>query len=256
MKYFVVFLLALFSVSLAAQEGDYTKISGTVVNEANLLPKKDVNVINLNTVKGTTTNGMGEFEIEAKVNDTLHFSYIGFQSIKIRVSADWIKNKSGFKVKLTEKAFALEEIFIPRYLLTGYIEVDTKLIALNDAHRYSISGLSYGYESGGSSSSQVKKVLGALSNPADALYNTFGKKGKEMRKLREFKKDETVRNVLASKYDRETVSALLGIDKKEIKEILKGCNYSDTFIETANDLQIMDAIKGCYEDYKLLKKNK
>lgn len=256
MKYFVVFLLTLFSISLAAQEADYTKISGTVVNEANLLPKKDVNVINLNTVKGTTTNGMGEFEIEAKVNDTLHFSYIGFQSIKIRVSADWIKNKSGFKVKLTEKAFALEEIFIPRYLLTGYIEVDTKLIALNDAHRYSISGLSYGYESGGSSSSQVKKVLGALSNPADALYNTFGKKGKEMRKLREFKKDETVRNVLASKYDRETVSALLGIDKKEIKEILKGCNYSDTFIETANDLQIMDAIKGCYEDYKLLKKNK
>ena len=55
-----------------------------------------------------------------------------------------------------------------------------------------------------------------------------------------------------SKYDRETVSALLGIEKKEIKEILKNCNYSDTFIETANDLQIMDAIKGCYEDYKLL----
>ncbi|WP_313806447.1 carboxypeptidase-like regulatory domain-containing protein [Flavobacterium sp.] len=256
MKYFVVFLFALFSVTAIAQEKGYTKISGVVVNESNLLPKADVNVINLNTVKGTTTNGMGEFEIEAKVNDTLHFSYIGFQSIKIRVSSDWVKNKTGFKVKLTEKAFAIEEVFIPRYMLTGYLEVDTKLIALNEAHRYSISGLPYGYESGGNSSSQVKKVLGALSNPADALYNAFGKKGKEMRKLREFKKDETVRNVLASKYDRETVSALLGIDKKDIKDILKGCSYSDTFIETANDLQIMDAIKGCYEDYKLLKKNK
>ncbi|MGX7668607.1 carboxypeptidase-like regulatory domain-containing protein [Flavobacterium pedocola] len=256
MKYFVVFLFALFSLSAFAQEDVYTKISGVVVNEANLLPKKDVNVINLNTVKGTTTNGMGEFEIEAKVNDTLHFSFIGFQSIKIRVSADWVKNKKGFKVKLTEKAFALEEVFIPRYLLTGYLEVDTKLIALNEAQRYSISGLPYGYESGGSSSSQVGKVLGAISNPADALYNVFGKKPKEMKKLREFKKDETVRNVLASKYDRETVAALLGIDKKEIKDILKGCNYSDAFIETANDLQIMDAIKGCYEDYKLLKKSK
>lgn len=252
MKYFVVFLFALFSAIGFAQENGYTKISGVVVNEANLLPKSDVNVINLNTVKGTTTNGMGEFEIEAKVNDTLHFSFIGFQSIKIRVSADWIKNKTGFKVKLTEKAFALEEVFVPRYMLTGYLEVDTKLIALNEAHRYSISGLPYGYESGGNT--QVGKVLGALSNPADALYNAFSKKGKEMRKLREFKKDETVRNVLASKYDRETVAAILGIDKKEIKEILKGCNYSDAFIDTANDLQIMDAIKGCYEDYKLLKK--
>lgn len=97
MKYFVVFLLALFSLSAFAQEDGYTKISGTVVNEANLLPKKDVNVINLNTVKGTSTNGMGEFEIEAKVNDTLHFSYIGFQSIKIRVSSDWIKTKPVLK---------------------------------------------------------------------------------------------------------------------------------------------------------------
>ncbi|UOK41312.1 MULTISPECIES: carboxypeptidase-like regulatory domain-containing protein [Flavobacterium] len=255
MKYFVVFLLALFSLTGFAQEGEYTKISGVVVNEANLLPKSDVNVINLNTVKGTTTNGRGEFEIEAKANDTLHFSYIGFQSIKIRVSADWVKNKTGFKVKLTEKAHALEELFIPRYLLTGHIEVDTKLIALNDAHRYSISGLPYGYESGGSSSSQIGKVMQSLSNPADALYNIFGKKSKEMKKLKEFKKDETIRNVLASKYDRETVAAILGIDKKEIKEILNRCNYSDTFIETANDLQIMDAIKGCYEDYKLLKKN-
>lgn len=254
MKYFVVFLLTLLSVSAFSQNDDLTKISGIVVNESNLLPKGNVNVINLNTVKGTTTNGRGEFEIDAKVNDTLHFSFIGFQSIKIRVSADWVKNKTGFKVKLTEKAYALEEVFIPRYLLTGYIEVDTKLIALNDAQRYSISGLPYGYESGGSSSTQIGKVLGSLSNPADALYNLFGKKPKEMRKLKEFKKDETVRNVLSSKYDRETVAAILGIDKKEIKDILKGCNYSDTFIETANDLQIMDAIKGCYEDYKLLKK--
>lgn len=256
MKYFVVFLLALFSFSSFAQEGEFTKISGIVVNEANLLPKSDVNVINLSTVKGTTTNGRGEFEIDAKVNDTLHFSYIGFQSIKIRVSADWIKNKTGFKVKLTEKAYALEEVFIPRYLLTGYLEVDTKLIALNESLRYNISGLPYGYESGGSSSSQAGKVLGSIFNPADALYNLFGKKPREMKKLREFKKDETVRNVLASKYDRETVAAILGIDKKEIKDILKGCNYSDAFIDTANDLQIMDAIKGCYEDYKLLKKNK
>jgi anti-anti-sigma regulatory factor len=60
-----------------------------------------------------------------------------------------------------------------------------------------------------------------------------------------------VRNLLESKFDREAV--LLGIDK-EIPEILQRCNYSDSFIKTANDLQIMDAISGCYEEYKILKK--
>jgi hypothetical protein len=86
------------------------------------------------------------------------------------------------------------------------------------------------------------------------LYNFFGKKPKELKKLKEMKKDDTVRKLLESKYDRETVTALLGIDVKEISEILKRCNYSESFIQGANDLQILDAISGCYEEYKILKK--
>ncbi|HAH54265.1 MAG TPA: hypothetical protein DCM02_02985 [Flavobacterium sp.] len=31
-------------------------------------------------------------------------------------------------------------------------------------------------------------------------------------------------------------------------------NYSNSFVKTANDLQILDAINGCYEEYKILKK--
>ena len=86
------------------------------------------------------------------------------------------------------------------------------------------------------------------------LYNFFGKKSKELRKLKDFKKDDTVRNLLASKFDRETISVLLGVDKNEIAEILERCNYSESFVKTANDLQIMDAISECYEQYKTLKK--
>ena len=47
---------------------------------------------------------------------------------------------------------------------------------------------------------------------------------------------------------------LLGIDKKGLAEILQRCSYSETFLQTANDLQILDAINGCYEEYKVLKK--
>ena len=68
------------------------------------------------------------------------------------------------------------------------------------------------------------------------------------------KKDDTVRNLLESKFDREMIAVLLGVDKNEIAEILQRCNYSESFIQTANDLQIMDAISGCYEEYKILKK--
>jgi hypothetical protein len=47
---------------------------------------------------------------------------------------------------------------------------------------------------------------------------------------------------------------LLGVSKAEIAEILARCNYSEAFVKSANDLQILDAISGCYEEYKILKR--
>ena len=96
--------------------------------------------------------------------------------------------------------------------------------------------------------------MNSLFNPADMLYNFFGKKPKELRRLKELKKDESLRNMLQTKYDHQTIYLLLGIDKKELAEILQRCSYSETFVQTANDLQILDAINGCYEEYKVLKK--
>ena len=59
-------------------------------------------------------------------------------------------------------------------------------------------------------------------------------------------------SLLASKFDRETLQELLQVDKIDIDEILRNCNYSDNFILSANDLQILDAISGCYEEFKVL----
>lgn len=256
MRYFVVFLFAL-AINLGwAQKDTLVNIKGTVVNNETKLPISNVNVINATRVTGTATSGSGTFEIATKLNDTLLFSYIGFETVKVKVTNDWIKNNPT-KIYLSEKAYVLDEVVIRQYQLTGYVEVDTQLIPVaDDGYRYSISGLNAGYEAGDKAPGAVSKVLGSIFNPADFLYNTFGKRPKEMKKLKEMKKDDTVRNLLATKFDRETLAALLEIDKDDIPLILQNCNYSEYFIQTANDLQIMDAISLCYEEYKVLKKNK
>ncbi|GAK77191.1 hypothetical protein JCM19296_2796 [Nonlabens ulvanivorans] len=76
-----------------------------------------------------------------------------------------------------------------------------------------------------------------------------------MRKLRQIKEQDEIRNLLQSKYDRETLMNLLQMDKVSIDAILRNCQYSKSFIDTANDLQILDAISECYEEYKVLKRN-
>ena len=254
MKYLVVFLFTLIYFPTFSQGLETSpKVSGIILNINTQEPLSNVNIINVNKMRGTTTDDKGIFEISVTANDTLHITILGYQSLKVKVTNDWIKNKST-NIYLTEKAYALEEVIIRRFNLTGILEIDTKLFPDKSNYRYSISGLSQGYETGENSPNALEKIVGSLFNPADKLYNFFGKKTNELRRLKEMKKDDTVRNLLETKFDRETISVLLGINKDEISEVLERCNYSDSFIKTANDLQILDAISECYEEYKILKR--
>jgi hypothetical protein len=254
MRYLNLYFLILFSFSALAQDNPIAqKVTGTIINDNTLLPIANANVININKVKGVVTDIKGFFEMEVSVNDTLHISLLGYQSLRVRVTNDWLKNGTA-KLQLTEKAIALEEVIVKKYDLTGYLEIDSKLIPDKENYRYSISGLPQGYETGSSSPGAFSRVLGSIFNPADMLYNFFGNKSNELKKLKKMKKDDTVRRLLESKFDRETLGVLLGVDKKEIAEILTRCSYSEDFIKTANDLQIMDAISECYEQYKVLSK--
>jgi hypothetical protein len=70
------------------------------------------------------------------------------------------------------------------------------------------------------------------------------------------KEDDEIRNLLASKFDRETLTALLNLERVDLDEIVSQCNYSKGFINKANDLQILDAINDCYEEYKVLSKSR
>jgi len=249
----LVFLLTC-PVLLAQEKDDsalLNEFSAVVVNAQTDEPLESVHVVNLNQVIGTITNEEGEFTIMAAVNDTLYFSYLGFKSQKIRVTNDMFRF-SDTKIALTELAYALEEVIVRPYQLTGYLEIDVKNLPINTAYQYSISGLSKSYEAGNKNPSAVTKVLGAILNPADLLRNLFGKRPNQMRKLRLVKEDDRIRDLLASKFDRETLTELLQIEKVDIDDILSNCNYSKSFITTANDLQILDAISSCYEEFKVL----
>ncbi|WP_431121693.1 carboxypeptidase-like regulatory domain-containing protein [Flagellimonas flava] len=227
------------------------ELNATVVNAQSGFPMVSVHVINLNKVVGTITDQDGRFTIPAAVNDTLYFTFLGFKSEKVRVTGDMFKFE-GTEVALTELAYALEEVIVRPYQLTGYLEIDVKNLPINNAYQYSISGLQKSYEGGNKSPSAVTKVLGAILNPADLLRNLFGKKPKQMRKLQQMKQDDDIRDLLASKFDRETLTELLQLEKVDIEDILNNCNYSRSFINTANDLQILDAISSCYEEYRVL----
>ena len=253
MKHLLLFAFIILSSTFClAQEP--TTVKGIVISTTTQIPLENVNIVNLNQVIGTSTDDKGAFEIKAQANDTLHFSYLGYKSIKVRVTNDWLKFGET-QIEMTELALALEEVVVNQLKLTGYLEVDIKQVPIKTNNRYSISGLSNkGYEAG--TRSTVSKVLGAIFNPADFLHNMFGKKPNELRKLKQMKQDDEIWNLLASRFDREMLMVLLQVDRYDLDEIVNQCNYSLDFIQTANDLQVLDAINECYEEYKVINRSR
>jgi len=256
MKRLLYIILIAAGITTYAQEdtpeATSDSVAGKVLNASTDKILENVHIVNLSQVIGTITNDKGDFSIKAKVNDTLYFTYIGYKPLKVRVTNDWIKFGE-VKIKMTELGIALEEVVVADVQLTGYLEIDAKRIPIYNNYRYGIAGLtSAGYEGGSKQPGAVNKVIGAIFNPADFLYKTFSKKSNELRKLRKMKKDDEIRNLLETKFDRATLMALLQIERLDIDEILRNCNYSVDFIKFANDLQILDAISECYEEYKVL----
>ncbi|MDG2396383.1 MAG: carboxypeptidase-like regulatory domain-containing protein [Flavobacteriaceae bacterium] len=237
---------------LLSQQINYNLI-GTVENEITKKGMSGVHVINLSNINGVITNKSGVFEIKVSLNDTLYFSYLGYKPLKVPVTNDMMKYDNP-KFQLTELAYALEEIIIKPYQLTGFLEIDVKNVPINPAGRYKIAGMPYsGYEAGNRNESSISKAIGSIFNPTNLLYNLFGKNPKQMRKLKKMREDDEIKNLLASKFNREIISQLLKINTFDIEEILRNCNYSDSFIKNANDLQILEAISDCYQEYRVLK---
>lgn len=248
--YFLILALCCFNFSIGQEQNMLLK--GRVKNDNLDTFMASVHVLNLSSVEGVITNTEGEFEIAAKAQDTLYFSYLGFKPLKVSVSNDMMK--FGIPIfRLTELSFALEEVIVRPYQLTGYLDIDVRKVPINPAGRYSIPGLPRaGYEGGNRNRSSISKALGSLFNPADFLYNLFGKNPKQMRKLKKMREDDAIKTLLGTKFDREVLVQFLGIDRINLEEILRNCSYSNAFIKEANDLQILEAISGCYEEYKIL----
>ncbi|MDN3644118.1 carboxypeptidase-like regulatory domain-containing protein [Lutimonas halocynthiae] len=228
-------------------------LKGRIISIVDKKPLQSAHVVNLNSVQGTITNTNGQFEIPAVVNDTVFISYIGYQSIKLKITNDLLKGNE-LEIAIHEKVVNIEEVTVKSHKLIGVLVVDAKNVPQDSYSRIHINGLPQAYESGSTYNRNYNSGLGAIFNPVDFWYNKFGKKPKEMDRLRKLKEGDQMRNMMEQKYSREIMMDYLDMSRKELNDLLSECNYSNRFISKASDLQIIEAVIECYENYRALQK--
>lgn len=250
----IAYLLLLFFSVLGFSQTDslQLKVKGKISDIKTNTSISRVTVVNKNNSSVVLASENGEFEIFANVNDKLLFSHLGYNYAEVEVSQKWLSGSKN--IQLIEKVNEIETVVVTSYNLTGYLEIDTKLIPVNENYRYNIAGLNLGYEPGMKAKNATENLLKALSNPVDLVYSLFNSKEKDLKKLMDLKNDANFAAILSKNTDRESLVMLLQLDKNEIDKILEKCNYSRSFITTASDLQVLDALATSYNDYKVLKR--
>lgn len=256
----ILFALLLFlSGSMIAQEAkDSLKVSvlkGQVIDSETKKALSASHILNLNSVEGTITNDMGNFEIVARANDTVIVSYLGYSSIKIKITNDLLKGNE-LLIALYEKSEEVKEIIIKSTKLIGVLEVDVKQVPKDKFTRIKINGVRQTYEVPNSKKNDFISPLSSLFQPVDFVYKLFGDKPKQLKKLQKIKKQDNLRKIMAGKFDREIMMEYLEMDRNDLLKLISNCNYSDYFVKKASDLQMIEAVLDCYENYKALKKGK
>lgn len=228
-------------------------LTGQIVDFADKVPLKAANLFNLNSVIGTVTDDNGKFEMNTSANDTIYISYLGYQSIKLKITNDLLKGNE-LVIELHEKPEQLKEVVVKSHKLIGVLEIDAKNVPKDKYARIHINGLPQTYEVGVKQAKNFNSPVDALFRPIDFIYNKFGKKPQQLAKLKKLRDQDELRNLLETKFNRELMMEYLEIDENELNELLNECNYSDYFIKQASDLQLIEAVLLCYENYKAIKK--
>tara|TARA_R110001632_G_scaffold55401_10_gene135676 strand:+ start:576 stop:1322 length:747 start_codon:yes stop_codon:yes gene_type:complete len=96
-------------------------LQGQVLNDS--IERASLNVVNISLRKGAITNANGQFEIKARLNDTLHISAVQYEPKQFVVTQKMEKDKS-VSFYLIPKITELDEVILSNINLSGDLSKD------------------------------------------------------------------------------------------------------------------------------------
>lgn len=223
------------STSLFAQESESDlKLEGWVIDQKDNRRIPDVHVINKSTLKGGLTDAKGAFQIDIEFGDTIVFSNIKYQYFYF-IYSDTDAVLNDVLVEMEEQNYLLNEVSIFSHKLTTN---DPKEIKLEEPLYPSSEDISDG-----------RIVQASLQNPAEYLYNLFGSKPRQLRKLAQLKAEDAYRKKLEESNNRENVVTLTGLSKEELEAFMFYCKFTTVRMNDLNDYQFLKSVQYCYSQY-------
>lgn len=227
--------LILLALPFFAQNDSLEKtLDGWVLDGNSKETVPGVHVINKRSLQGTITDENGYFEIELQKGDSIIFSNIAYKYFYFIYENDSI-NLSEVIVAMEEQNYLLAEVSVFSYELTTNKPKEIRLKKPNIPANREIK--------------DPEIIKAGIDNPAEYLYNLFGSKPKQLRKLAQLKAEDAYREKLEESNNRSAVMRMTGLSRQELEAFMFYCKYVPVNMNQLNDYEFLISVQACFRRY-------
>jgi hypothetical protein len=233
--YFTVLVLLLFFPLEQGRAQNAFTVKGTVYDNDSITPIAFVFAVNRNTDAGTMTDAFGHFEVVARAQDTLVFSYLGYEVKRVFLSTikDSLQgNVRYLKVVLQKKVMTLQQVIISSHEFTK----EEKKYYTDKVDEYNRLK-SRGFES-----------------PITGLYMAFSHEGKSMKKLIQMYDELLYDEMLEKRLTDDKLRQLTENPTLDCQAFRNYCRLSEDFLRLASEYDLFDVVLKKYAEFKSGKK--
>jgi len=241
----LVIVLKIINNSTFAQNNNFVKFHGTVINSDDYKPIINANIINISSGFIAISNDVGVFEIQYKTFDSLKISAIGFETQYYVFSGKITDSDISDFIVMKTNVYNLPEVKIFTFknydeFKKAFVELEVKEQATVDLHLPKDLQAMPTSGNGGIS----------LGSPITALYNLLSKQGRAYMHYLDVLEHEDYNRTIEKKYNVLVVKNVTGLtDDEETVKFMQFCKLPEEFIYKSKEYELYKAILDCYDSY-------
>lgn len=241
----------LFSLAFTGNAQQSSNIVGLLISDDSALPIQLATILNKNKARRSLSSRKGIFRISAEPEDSLLFTSIGYDTMRLQARQLMDLKKDTVILMLHSISYNLKEAtIVSTNRKRDSIAREVAKIFKNDTLLNNNDRIIK--RPRGSIQPALTPLGGGvvISGPLTELYYKFSKEGKDMVKFEEFVKYYREWQAAESRYNKETIKAMTGLPEESIEDYIKFCKLERKFIIEAEDYDFVKAVKDCERKYR------
>lgn len=241
----MILLLCLGQIVYSQKKDSTIHFFGNLYSAESFKPVKYAHIININNNRATVSDTLGNFDISLRPGDSLMITSIGYRQKFYQYTGEW-KNVVFESMPLKERIYEIAEVEVTPW--GTYEEFKKRFLDLDmETEREKLHPLAWDILQ--ERPENTEPIEPGITSPVSMIYNLLSKEGKERRKYQEIQKREDREKKIRSKFNREIVGNLTGLEGKKLDRFMEFCNFTDAYIFNTREYFILERVKLKYKQF-------